>query len=47
LIEGVCGAWGLEPGKCFKVGLKGRDGLDAGVAGCVWKDGGSVEEGGL
>lgn len=45
LIEGVCGAWSLEP---RKVGLKCRHRLDAGVAGGVWwKDGGSVEERGL
>lgn len=47
LIEGVCGVRGLERGESFKVGLKGRYGLDAGVSGCVWKDGCSGEEGGL
>lgn len=47
LVEGVCDVLGLEPGKCFKVGLKCRNGLDAGVSGVVWTDGGSFEEGGV
>ena len=38
---------GLEPSKGFKVGLKCRDGDDAGVAGVVWTDIGSSEEGGV
>ena len=43
-----CDVLGLEPGICFKVGLKCRRWLDAGVAGVVWTDWagrGSFEEG--
>lgn len=47
LVEGVCDVLGLEPSKGFKVGLKCRDGDDAGVAGVVWTDIGSSEEGGV
>jgi len=47
LVEGVCDVLGLEPSKCFKVGLKCRHGLDAGVSGVVWTDGCSFEEGGV
>jgi hypothetical protein len=47
LVEGVCDVLGLEPGKCFKVGLKCRHGLYAGVAGVVRTDRGSFEEGGV
>jgi len=47
LVEGVCDVLGLEPSKCFKVGLKCRHGHDAGVAGVVWTDRGSFEEGGV
>jgi hypothetical protein len=47
LVEGACDVLGLEPGKCFKVGLKCRHGLDGGVPGVVWTDRCSFEEGGV
>lgn len=47
LVEGACDVLGLEPTQCFKVGLKCRHGLDAGVSVVVWTDGGSFEEWGV
>lgn len=43
--EGVCDVLGLEPGKCFKVGLKCGHGVNGGVAGVVWTDICPFEEG--